>query len=206
VTSAIIRSGLSGGSRLAVSACLSLPTRLRGIKTLRIGMLAAALLVGGCAAFTPAKRPAYEGEDTVGSISAERIVGRWDVTPLNPFPDQAHGSATQLTRVTYRADGIVVADLQAPLDDADTFDGARLTLMGAWHVADGQVVHDDVVMSTHSDNSSAQLLVEMINQSQAGAQSIADVSEISAEHMILVGRDGVAMHYARRPANTTTVR
>jgi len=218
VTSDIISPGLSVGPCLAVSpdfsvspcflvsACQAFSIRLRGLKASRIGLLAAALFVGSCAAFTPAERPAYEGEDTVGSLSAECIVGRWDVTPLNPLPGQASGSATPLTRVIYRADGIVVADLQAPVDDANTFDGAQLRLTGAWQVVDGQVVHDDVVMSTPSDNRSAQLLVEMVNQSQAGAQSIADVSELSAEYMILVGRDGVAMHYARRPANTTTAR
>lgn len=178
-------------------------------------VLVIALSGSGCTAFSPPERPSYDGVDLVGQVDVESIVGHWTVTPLNPLPgssgawpdastdapsDTSSGaSTTELTAVRYRADGTVVANLTAPVDADTTVNGAKFRLVGTWRVDDGSVVHENVVMSTRSQDPSDRLLADMINQSSATARSIADVAKLSAEHMIMVGRDGVAMHYARRP-------
>lgn len=122
-----------------------------------------------------------------------------DVSTDAPSDTSSGASTTELTAVRYRADGTVVANLTAPVDADTTVNGAKFRLVGTWRVDDGSVVHENVVMSTRSQDPSDRLLADMINQSSATARSIADVAELSAEHMIMVGRDGVAMHYARRP-------
>lgn len=193
-------------------------------KSVRISTLSAALLVlSGCAALALPERPTYNGQDIVDAVSTEQIVGSWDITPLNPLPDAGlHASV-----IRYRADGTVTAVVHPPEDtspedtspedispeynlpessqqsdpatDSRLFDEARFLVSGRWSVVDGKVVHRDVSMLTRSDNENARLLSAMINESSATATSVAEVHEIGDDYMILVGRDGVAMHYARRP-------
>ena len=181
--------------------------------------LAAALLVAsGCAALAPAERPLWEGRDQVGDVAPERLVGTWRVTPLNPYPDQA----TQSTVIEYRRDGSVVGQI-APSDDSSDDSGgnsgggsngdssdssgdesatasgeARFEIRGRWTLADGIVSHADLEVRALSDDAMARLVADLINGTERDLAGTADIQQIDAERIVMLGTDGAAVRYERQ--------
>ena len=165
-------------------------------KTGRSGALlgVALLALGGCAAFSPPERPAWDGPDLVGDVDPGRLVGVWRVTPLNPYPDQG----SQDTVIEYRADGTVVGRID-PGDDESmaAFGDAEFDLSGRWSVVDGSVVHEDMTMESTSDNPLGKMVSGMINGSRRDFGGRADIRELDADRMVMLGTDGAAMRYDR---------
>ena len=154
-----------------------------------------ATLVGavGCAALAPPERPVWQGSDQVGDVAPDQLVGTWRVTPLNPYPDQE----AQSTVIEYRADGTVVGQIEPGAESAALLGDARFEMSGRWAVADGVVSHSDVEMDVVSDNAMARMVAGMINGAKRDLGGTADVQELDANRIVMLGTDGAAMRYER---------
>ena len=163
--------------------------------TIRTALAASALIaLGGCASMTPPERPLWDGPDLVDAVDPARLVGVWKVTPLNPYPEQG----PQETVIEYRADGTVTGELDPGDDEAMAALGdVRFEMNGRWSVADGSVTHEDVTMESLSDNAFAKMMSGMINGAKRDLGGTADIRELEADHMVMLGTDGAAMRYDR---------
>lgn len=154
----------------------------------------AALLASGCASFTPPERPAWNGSDQVGDVAPEQLVGTWNVTPLNPYPD----AEPQTTVIEYRADGTVGGRIEPEGRSALAFGADTVfELSGEWRVADGIVSHENIEMEAVSESAMAQLMSNMINSMSRGIEGSANVYELDANRIVMLGEDGAAMRYER---------
>ena len=172
---------------------------VRTFTTPRTAGLAAALLAlavaSGCATFAPEpERPAYGGTDQVGDVAADSLVGTWRVTALNPFPDQP----PQETIIEYRADGSVTG--QVDMDErsmAMMGENARLEITGLWSIEGGVVNHSDMDVEIVDGNALARMAGGIVSGAMGDIASRADVYELTAERIVMVGEDGAAMRYDR---------
>lgn len=166
-------------------------------KTLRAPLATVALLAAlasGCS-LTPPERPAYDGPDLVGSdVDPGSLVGVWRVTPLNPYPDEGE----QETVIEYRADGSVVGEIDPSEDESMAVLGdTQFRMTGNWSVSDGAVAHENIEMEALSDNAFAQLMANMINGLKRDLGGTADILELEADRIVMLGDDGGAMRYDR---------
>jgi len=160
----------------------------------RTTLLATVLALGACVSLTPPERPPWEGPDLVDDFDPDRLVGVWQVTPLNPFPDQP----VQDTVMEYRPDGTVVAEIDAGDDEAMAALGdIRFRMNASWSVAGGQVTHDDVRMEAIGENRYAQLMSSVVNGARKDLGGVADLRELESDYMVMLGADGSAMRYDR---------
>jgi hypothetical protein len=159
------------------------------------GVFTAATLVitTACSLPGPPQRDTYTGQDLVGDVDAEQIIGVWDVSPLNPL----EGQAQQHTRIRYKQDGRVIGKLHWPDDDEDSLGEMTFGLKGFWHIDGENIEHTDVHMREVSGSKHGELISSIINNSQRGLVNRANVHELTADRMIMVGSDGVAMLYDR---------
>ena len=153
------------------------------------------LVSGGCATFAPEpERPAYGGTDQVGEVSADSLVGTWRVTALNPFPDQPD----QETVIEYRADGSVSGEVEPDERSmAMMGENARMEITGLWSVEGGVMSHSDMDMEIVNGNALARMASGIMNGVMGDIASQADVYELSANRIVMVGDDGAAMRYDR---------
>ena len=171
----------------------------RGIRTARtvapVAALGTALAVGGCASLTPPERPAWEGSDQVGEVDPASLIGTWEVTPLNPLPDQPE----QQTVIEYRDDGTVLARVD-PGEESRALLGedARFEMTADWSLTDGIVRHENVEMEVVSDSALARLMSAMVNGVKRDLGGTADIQELDADRIVMLGEDGAAMEYLRR--------
>ena len=162
--------------------------------TLRTTLLATVLALVGCASLAPPERPPWEGPDLVDRFEPDRLVGVWRVTPLNPYPEQP----AQDTVMEYRPDGTVTADIDTASDEEMAALGdIRFRMNAHWSVADGRVLHEDVTMESIGDNQFARLMTSMINGMKRDLGGEADLRELEADHMVMLGSDGSATRYDR---------
>ena len=168
-------------------------SRAPASRTRAAALTATLLLASGCAAFAPPERPRWEGVDQVGEVAAERLVGRWRVTPLNPYPDQE----PQDTVIEYRADGRVLGEIEPGGESAAMLGDTRFLMSGRWALESGVVRHSEIEMQAESDNPLARLMSDMINGMQRDLGGEADIQEISDRRIVMLGSDGAAMRYDR---------
>lgn len=163
--------------------------------TVTYAALAIALVTAsGCAALSPPERPVYEGRDRVGEVAPDQLVGVWNVTPLNPYPDQPE----QTTVIEYRADGSVIGHVESGAGATATMGNLTFEVTGEWTVADGRVSHRNVKMEAMSDSTFAKLMSSMVNGTKRDLGGEADVHELDANRIVMLGTDGAAMEYVRR--------
>ncbi|NND92085.1 MAG: hypothetical protein HKN42_14595 [Granulosicoccus sp.] len=162
-------------------------------KTAAVVSLTIAASLAGCASMTPPVRPAYTGTDTVNSASKSQLVGIWTVTDLNPYPE----SGPQSTTIEYREDGTVHGMIIPQGESAEVMGNMRFELDGQWTLTGDTVSHQDIQMNSAGDNPMASLIGKMVN-SRPGISGQANIYELSANRMVMVGSDGAAMEYVRQ--------
>ena len=160
--------------------------------------LSAALVLfasGGCAIFAPEpERPAYGGTDQVGDVAPDSLVGTWRVTALNPLPDEP----PQETVIEYRADGSVIG--RTDLDERNAAlmgEDARLEITGRWSVVGGVVNHSEMDVEIVDGNALASMAGGLVSGAMRNVSNEANVYELGANRIVMVGDDGAAMRYDR---------
>ena len=168
--------------------------KIRSSRTSLAATTLAALFLGACAGSVP-ERPAYDAPDRVGDVDPARLVGVWNVTPLNPYPEQPE----QSTVIEYRSDGTVVGEIDpGDVDPTAALGGdLRFEMTGNWAVADGSVAHSDVKMEALSDNALARFVSGLINNARRDLGGSADIRELDDDRIVMLGDDGAAMRYDR---------
>lgn len=152
-----------------------------------------ALLLTGCSSLKAPQRPDYTGADNVTTAMATQLIGTWIVSDLNPYP----GNESQTTTIEYRDDGTVRGTMIPGDKGMEAFGKMEFELTGNWILNGDIVSHENVTMSSTSDNAMADLVSNIIN-SRPAITSTANIYELSDSRMILVGSDGNAMEYLRQ--------
>ncbi|MGQ7847497.1 hypothetical protein ACUNV4_23605 [Granulosicoccus sp. 3-233] len=160
---------------------------------IKSGLLASVLAISGCASLSPPVRPDYTGADQVNTAEASQLVGVWRITPLNPYPD----AEPQETTIEYLADGTVVGESIPGGESAAVLGDARFTFRGTWSLEGDTVVHEDVQMSTTGGNAMASMMTRLIGSRQDISGS-ANIYELTADRIVMVGDDGNATEYVRQ--------
>ncbi len=153
----------------------------------------AVTLLSGCAAFQPPARPLYTGVDNVSIADSEQIVGTWTVVELNPLPD----APVQTTTIEYMANGKVTGYVKSLEGDPVLPVGFTMTLTGDWTLEGDVVTHTNMTIAGPDDSLFSQLLAETLN-SQPKLESRANIMEVEADRIVMIGRDGAAMEYRRQ--------
>ena len=160
---------------------------------IKTSLVAASLALSACVSLTPPSRPDYTGADSVNSAEASQLLGSWRVSELNPYPDVE----PQNTVIEYRADGTVRGEVTPTGESAAVLGDTRFEFLGTWTLDGDTVVHKDVKMNTIGDNRMASMMANMINRQQNISGS-ANIYELSANRIVMVGDDGNAMEYVRQ--------
>jgi len=143
-------------------------------------VLACSFLVVGCSA---PKRASYEGADSVGAFSAGDLVGRWNVTVLNPIdPDENNQTVTYV----FNKNGTWVTSVVP--DESRTAVTGPMTIeaSGTWTIADTLVNSTiDEIKETSGSNYAPliQAFVKPIIEKIAGS---VDPYEITKNRIVLV--------------------
>jgi len=161
---------------------------------IKVGLLTATLTLSACASLAPPSRPAYSGTDSVTSAEPSQLVGSWQVTELNPYPD----AEPQNTIIEYAADGTVRGEVIPSGKSAAVLgEDTRFEFLGTWSLTADRVVHQDIQMSTTGSNAMAGLMAKMVNRRQNVAGS-ANIYELTDNRIVMVGDEGNAMEYVRQ--------
>ncbi len=155
--------------------------------------MAALIVTTGCASLKPPVRPDYTGTDLIDSAKPSQLVGAWTVRNLNPFPDQP----PQQTSVEYRADGTAVAVGKSQGEGTELLGDLQFEMTANWELVGDVVRHSNVEVSSSSDNAMGAMIGKMLNSSQKMAGQ-ANIYELSANRIVMVGDDGAAMEYTRQ--------
>ena len=157
-------------------------------------LIASAVIVASCAALTPPVRPDYTGSDSVYKAEPAQFIGKWVVTDLNPYPD----TPPQNTIIEYLADGTVVGLIEPQGESTDGLGNMKFQMSGNWQLNGDRMSHSNIEMSSSVDNQMGALISKLVNNSSKGIASQANVYEISANRIVMVGTDGAAMEYVRQ--------
>lgn len=155
--------------------------------------LASLITVTGCVSITPPSRPEYTGTDNIDQVQASQLIGRWSATELNPLPN----TNPQTTFIDYNSDGTVSGIVPSSTDAPASIDNLELRLSGNWALQADVVEHRNIVIHS-TDDSELGLLLNQVLQSQASISSRANIYEVSAERIVMVGEDGKAVEYLRQ--------
>ena len=158
-------------------------------------LLATAIALTSCASLTPPERPAYTGVDSVSTATQSQLVGVWTVNNLNPYPD----SEPQRTTIEYKADGSVLGQVIPEGESAKALGNMTFEMTGNWRL-DGDVIsHENMEMNiiTEDDNKLMNVLGNLFGKKN-GLSGQANIYELSANRIVMVGADGGAMEYVRQ--------
>lgn len=159
-----------------------------------ITLVACSVLITSCASLTPPVRPDYTGSDSVESADPAQFVGKWVVTSLNPYPNEE----PQNTVIEYLADGTVVGFIEPKGEGADVLGNMKFQMSGNWQVNGDLISHSNIEMSSTADSQMGALISKIVNNSSKGIAGKANVYELSANRIVMVGTDGAAMEYVRQ--------
>lgn len=158
-------------------------------------LLATAMALTSCASLSPPVRPAYTGADSVSSATQSQLVGVWTVNNLNPYPD----SEPQSTTIEYKADGAVLGQIIPEGESANALGNMTFEITGNWHLDGDVITHANMEMNviTDGDNKMMNMLGNMFGKKN-GLSGQANIHELSANRIVMVGSDGGAMEYVRQ--------
>ena len=159
-----------------------------------ITFIAITFVLTACATSSGPSVPPYTGTDQVSDVSADAFIGNWYLTIINP----RDGQETNPTTVTYSADGAFTGTISPTGQSASVLGDDTLNMTGTWSTANGLLRHENVEMSSSGNNELASFMASMMNGLSRDVGGTANVYELSAQHMVLVGEDGVATRYDRR--------
>ena len=157
-------------------------------------LIGCAVVVTSCASLTPPVRPDYNGRDSVDNANPGQLIGKWVVTDLNPYPD----AQPQSTIIEYLADGTVVGLIEPQGDSASALGNMKFQMSGNWQLNGDMMSHSNIEMSSSSDNQMGALISKLVNNSSKGIAGEANIYELSANRIVMVGTDGSAMEYVRQ--------
>jgi len=166
------------------------------IRFLVPALLAGAVFASGCASLAPPERPAYTGPDNISSAQSEQLVGVWLVTDLNPYPN----SEQQSTVIEYRSDGSVSGLMELKGEQYESlaaFGDMQFEMSGQWTLEGDTVTHKDIKMKSTKEGGLSTMMANMVN-SQEGISGKANIYELSADRIVMMGSDGAAMEYIRQ--------
>jgi len=157
-------------------------------------LIAITFALTACASSSGPAVPRYTGTDQINDVSADAFIGEWDLTILNP----RDGQETNPTTVTYSADGAFTGTIFPTGQSASVLGDDSLNMTGTWSTTNGLLRHENVEMSSSGDNELASFMASMMNGLSRDVGGTANIYELSANYMVLVGEDGVATRYDRR--------
>ena len=147
----------------------------------------------GCASLSKPERPAYSGADNVSSAQPDQLFGIWQVTELNPIGD----SPPQTTVIEYRDDGSVIGNTILEGEEFAAIGPLEFVLEGRWTLNADTLTHEDIKMSSKNDTGIGSIFSNVINN-QKGISGQANIYELSADRIVMLGTDGAAMEYIRQ--------
>ena len=165
-------------------------------------LLILAVLVASCSTLQSQDRPVYTIKDNVGHVvghvEPEQLVGTWIATELNPVA----GNEPQSTTIEYHDNGVVTSIIELQMDSRTQPDDIAFELSGQWRVDRNVITHYDMQLKSLDDSDIGLMLSQLVNEQtqlseQSGISGEATIAEVSANRMIMLGTDGVAMEYKR---------
>ena len=157
-----------------------------------IALLLSATTITGCASLSSPNRPAYTGADNITSAQPEQLVGIWRVTRLNPVS----GTEPQPTIIEYRGDGTVVGSTTIDGEGFGATGPLEFVLSGQWTLDADVVIHQNITMSSKDDSPIGSIISNTINN-QKDISGKANIYELSANRIVMLGSDGDAKEYIR---------
>ncbi len=160
---------------------------------LAAGLVGLSLFAGSLTScsFSPPKRTAYTGADTVDTVDPSMFLGTWDVRILNPIEGEEDYSMV----ITYKEDGTMEANSEGGQE------GMRMAfrMLGRWTI-EGDVINQTMEsIEETSGNSMAAFLKPILNSNKKNASGSANVYDSSADRLILVSvEQGQAQELTRR--------
>ncbi len=158
-----------------------------------IALVGATIILASCASLTPPTRPDYTGSDDVQSAQTQQLVGKWAVSELNPLPQ----TEPQTTLIEYRSDGTVTGLITPSGEGLEALGNLQFELSGNWTLEADVVTHQNITMSSTRDDTLGSMISNMVNN-QKGIAGQANIYELSADRIVMVGSDGAAMEYVRQ--------
>lgn len=156
-------------------------------------LLISSITLTACATLTPPVRPDYKGADIVQNAKPAQLLGVWTVTELNPYPE----TESQDTTIEYRADGSVQGLIIPQGQSAKALGEMSFKLSGQWTLNGDTVTHENMQMESTEDNLMGSMISQLM-RNQNGLSGQANIYELSANRIVLVGSDGAAMEYRRK--------
>lgn len=158
-------------------------------------LMATTIALASCASLKPPVRPAYTGTDSVNTANQSQLVGVWTVNNLNPYPD----SEPQRTTIEYQADGSVLGQVVPEGESARSLGNMTFEMTGNWRLDGDMVTHENMEMNviTDGDNKMMNVLGNMFGKKNS-LSGQANIYELSANRIVMVGSDGGALEYVRQ--------
>ncbi len=158
-------------------------------------LLATAIALTSCASLTPPVRPVYTGADSVSTATRSQLTGVWTVNNLNPYPD----AEPQRTTIEYTADGSVLGQIIPEGESARALGNMTFEMTGNWRLDGDVITHENMEMNviTEGDNKLMNVFANLFSKKN-GLSGQANIYELSANRMVIVGSDGGAMEYVRQ--------
>ena len=144
-----------------------------------------------CASSGSVKRPAYSGEDGVGSLDQAMIIGQWRGRILNPIEGEATADAPVMN---YMADGQFVFDSRV---DTGGMGVLELQITGTWQV-DGEWVRQEATdIQERSGNALGALANLFKGRMLKNSNARLNVYEADNDRIVVVSDDGMAQEWTR---------
>lgn len=132
--------------------------------------------------------------DTVGQIDDRLLVGKWKVRELNPGSD----AQAPETIIEYHDNGSLTGFITIS-DTSSASGNLSFDVQGNWYTEGELLKHADMHIQSTSQSQLGQLMSNLMNQSGNNLGGMANVYDISANRIIMVGTrdDDSAMVYTR---------
>ncbi|MCB1756373.1 MAG: hypothetical protein KDJ38_12675 [Gammaproteobacteria bacterium] len=164
------------------------------MKTMKNGavLILVVLLLAACASLSPPKRAAYTGQDQVGAVDANMLIGSWNGEILNPI----EGEQDTVYKIEYRADGTVTSYSRTK-DSSGVMGPMEFEITGTWKV-DGELVTQTAEeIREVSGNKLAAMVASMMGSMKEKMTGTANIYEASADRIVLVADEGQAQALTR---------
>ena len=163
--------------------------------TMRVLLATLGLIVSSCATQHTPLRANYSGPDNISLANANCLVGTWRAKEINPIENRR----PQGSIIKYHSDGTVTAiPGSAKIGQATQQpDDLKLLITGNWTLQNDLIIHSNISMQSLSNDEASLLLSELINHAGHELGGTANIYELSANRMVTVGSDGVAVEHIR---------
>lgn len=153
------------------------------------------LVLIGCATPSQPQRTAYSGTDNVDTVSSAMMVGKWNVSILNPIEGE---ETIKEVKVNYLADGTVTMTTLSQTSSGP-MGTVALEMAGSWKIEGDNVWQQLDSIKETSGNTMAKFLVGMMGNFKHKFSGTANVYEASSNRLVLVSEEGQAQELIRIP-------